>query len=177
MLQWDSINSWMAGPGIMFQSRKEIKICQTIYFLCFPHFLSIYLSMVVLFWLWCYQTMKYTSGSECMVPWRRQFHATQRGVKGEWFWNHHQEAQVDVRWIAYTPGLVETTPSSKKSNLTFQDIILFIKNYLDGSSLSQCARFSGVAYKSIDVNRGSLSGNSLRKFLNYTLRPWGLLGQ
>lgn len=26
MLQWGNINSWMAGPDNMFQSRKEIKI-------------------------------------------------------------------------------------------------------------------------------------------------------
>lgn len=113
MLQWDSINSWMAGPGIMFQSRKEIKICQTIYFLCFPHFLSIYLSMVVLFWLWCYQTMKYTSGSECMVPWRRQFHATE-GCKGRMVLKSPSRGAGGCTVNPYTPGLVETTPSSKK---------------------------------------------------------------
>lgn len=43
----------------------------------------------------------------------------------------------------------------EKSNLTLQDIVLFIKSYLDGSSLSQCARFSGVAYKSTTVHWGS----------------------
>lgn len=40
----------------------------------------------------------------------------------------------------------------ERSNLTMQDIFLFIKSYLDGSSLSQCARFSGLAYKSTAVN-------------------------
>lgn len=40
----------------------------------------------------------------------------------------------------------------EKSNLTLECIILFIKTYLDGSFLSQCARFSEVAYKSTAVN-------------------------
>lgn len=43
----------------------------------------------------------------------------------------------------------------EKSNLAIQDIILFVKSYIDGCSLSQCSRFSGVSYNSTAVHWGS----------------------
>lgn len=43
----------------------------------------------------------------------------------------------------------------EKTNLSIQDIILFIKSYLDGCSLGQCARFSGVSYNTTAVHWGS----------------------
>lgn len=40
----------------------------------------------------------------------------------------------------------------EKSNLQIQDIMLFIKSYLDTCSLAQCARFFGMSYGSTAVN-------------------------
>ena len=43
----------------------------------------------------------------------------------------------------------------EKSNLLIQDIMLFLKSYLDRMSLHQCAKFAGIAYGSTAVNWAS----------------------
>lgn len=64
----------------------------------------------------------------------------------------------------------------ERSNLTIQDIFLFIKSYLDGSSLSQCARFSGVAYKSTAVNWGSFIRELFKEFFELRIKTKKLTG-
>ncbi|XP_045191303.2 uncharacterized protein LOC123548134 [Mercenaria mercenaria] len=43
----------------------------------------------------------------------------------------------------------------EKTKVEIQDIVVFIKSYLDKNSLYQCSKFSGVAYKSTAVNWAS----------------------
>ena len=43
----------------------------------------------------------------------------------------------------------------EKTRLEIQDVVVFIKSYLDKNSLLQCANFSGISYKSTAVNWAS----------------------
>lgn len=57
-----------------------------------------------------------------------------------------------------------------KSNLVLQDIILFIKSYLEKNSLAICARFSGMAYKSTAVNWACFMKEVFKEYFHNTLR-------
>lgn len=57
-----------------------------------------------------------------------------------------------------------------KSNLQIQDIMLFIKSYLDKCSLAQCARFSGMSYGSTAVNWGSFVREIFKEYFYRNLR-------
>lgn len=59
---------------------------------------------------------------------------------------------------------------SEKSNLLIQDIMLFIKNYLDKCSLSQCARFSGMSYGRTSVNWASFIREIFKEYFYRNLR-------
>jgi len=50
----------------------------------------------------------------------------------------------------------------ERSKLTLQDAFMFTKTYLDGSSLLQCSKFSGVAYGSTAVDWGALVHRNLK---------------
>lgn len=63
-----------------------------------------------------------------------------------------------------------------KSNLVLQDIILFIKSYLEKNSLAQCARFTGMAYRSTAVNWASFMREVFKEYFNNTLRNVKLQG-
>ena len=43
----------------------------------------------------------------------------------------------------------------EKTRLEIQDVMVFIKSYLDKNTLLQCANFSGICYKSIAVDWAS----------------------
>lgn len=57
-----------------------------------------------------------------------------------------------------------------RSNLVLQDIILFIRSYLEKNSLAQCARFSGMAYKSTAVNWACFMREVFKEYFHNTLR-------
>lgn len=58
----------------------------------------------------------------------------------------------------------------EKSNLLIQDIMLFIKNYLEKCSLSQCARFFGMSYGSTSVNWASFIREIFKDYYYRNLR-------
>ena len=58
---------------------------------------------------------------------------------------------LDVPSTELTPCLLKLT-LFYRSNLCLQDIILFIKSYLERNSLAQSARFSGMSYTTTAVN-------------------------
>nr|XP_011443777.2 uncharacterized protein LOC105339761 [Crassostrea gigas] len=58
----------------------------------------------------------------------------------------------------------------EKSILLIQDIMLFIKNYLEKCSLSQCARFSGMSYGSTSVNWASFIREIFKEYFYRNLR-------
>ena len=49
-----------------------------------------------------------------------------------------------------------------RSNITIQDVMVFIKSYLDNMTLLQCSIFSGISYRSTRVNWASLLESSLK---------------
>lgn len=58
----------------------------------------------------------------------------------------------------------------EKSNLQIQDIMLFIKSYLDTCSLAQCARFLGMSYGSTAVNWASFVREMFKEYFYRNLR-------
>lgn len=58
----------------------------------------------------------------------------------------------------------------EKSNLLIQDIMLFIKFFLDKCSPSQCARFSGMSYDSSSVNWASFIREIFKEYFYRNLR-------
>lgn len=53
---------------------------------------------------------------------------------------------------------------------------LFIKSYLEKNSLAQCARFTGMAYRSTAVNWASFMREVFKEYFNNTLRNVKLQG-
>jgi hypothetical protein len=58
----------------------------------------------------------------------------------------------------------------EKSNVLIQDVMLFIKSYLERNSLLQCARFSGLTYKTTAVNWASYVREIFKEFFYTDLR-------
>lgn len=65
----------------------------------------------------------------------------------------------------------------EKSHLTIQDAMMFVKSYLDGFSLSTCAKFSGVAYGSTAVDWGSFVREVMMEFYERNLKSKTLSGE
>lgn len=100
------------------------------------------------------------------------------------------DGQMNLKALARAPGGSifrcsknrDHTKSSRtysffdKSNLMLQDIMVFIKSYLEKSSLALCARFSGMAYGSTAVNWGSFIRELFKEYFYKELRHRKLQG-
>ncbi|XP_061187524.1 uncharacterized protein LOC133195646 [Saccostrea echinata] len=94
------------------------------------------------------------------------------------------DGQMSLKVLARAPGgsifrctkKRDHTKSSRtysffdKSNLMLQDIMVFIKSYLEKSSLAQCARFSGMAYGTTAVNWASFTRELFKEYFYTNLR-------
>jgi hypothetical protein len=71
----------------------------------------------------------------------------------------HQEAAFsDATRIETTPMQVVTHALFfDRSNLMLQDIMVFLKSYIEKYNLAQCAKFAAMAYGSTAVNWGSFT--------------------
>ena len=65
----------------------------------------------------------------------------------------------------------------EKSNLTISDIMVFIKSYLDNLTLMQCARCTGIAYRSTAVNWASFMREYFKEFFQVTVKEKMLSGE
>lgn len=64
----------------------------------------------------------------------------------------------------------------EKSNVLLQDILLFIKSYLEKNSLAQCSRFSGFSYTTTAVNWASYIREVFKEHFYTNLRHRKLRG-
>ena len=58
----------------------------------------------------------------------------------------------------------------EKTRLEIQDVVVFIKSYLDKNSLLQCANFSGVSYKSTAVDWASYMREMFKEYFHRRTR-------
>lgn len=65
----------------------------------------------------------------------------------------------------------------ENSQLTISDIMMFVKSYLDGNSLLQCSKFSGIAYKSTAVNWASFMRELFKDYFQVLLKNKLLEGE
>jgi hypothetical protein len=65
----------------------------------------------------------------------------------------------------------------ESSKLTIQDMMMFVKTYLEGHSLYQCSRLSGVHYKSTAIDLGSFVREIFMEYHNRHVRNTKLKGE
>lgn len=122
----------------------------------------------------------FTSGVGRMASWQLLFHAMWITVPARWLLLL-SPVLLAAPFFRCTVNRRHTKSSRShsffdKGNLVFQDIILFIKSYLEKNSLAQCARFIGMAYRSTAVNWASFMREVFKEYFNNTLRNVKLQG-
>ena len=65
----------------------------------------------------------------------------------------------------------------EKANITLQDIMLFIKSYLDKLTLRQFSVFAGISYKSTAVNWGSLVRELFKEHFHKNIKGKTISGE
>lgn len=67
-------------------------------------------------------------------------------------------------------GCIQSLPEHTSTRAIWFYKTLFIKSYLEKNSLAQCARFSGMAYKSTTVNWACFMREVFKEYFHNTLR-------